>query len=226
MIFFPLTQKIIFITNTLFTIFYTNTLHCFFFHISTYLQSLLNHLIPNFLRQLNHRIIIKLYRTYILFFRLRITFYLIYIPPADCPDIFKNIHHTIYRGRAYLLIFGAYLIINFLAAGTILFKYNIQNHKPLLCNSASLFSQLLQNYFLLHLYPLNVKIRYHSFSLSYILLQFQHLLVLSFPHYCNLSAIEHYLLYSHNHHLQCPLQCAQFPPHCTDFPFFLSRTIL
>ena len=91
MIFFPLTQKIIFITNTLFTIFYINTLHCFFFHISTYLQSLLNHLIPNFLRQLNHRIIIKLYRTYILFFRLRITFYLIYIPPADCPDIFKNI---------------------------------------------------------------------------------------------------------------------------------------
>ena len=70
---------------------------------------------------------------------------------ADCADALQRIHHAIHRSRPDAAVFLQSFIVNFFTAGALLFQDNIEQNPSLSGYSASLFPELLNNQFSLHL---------------------------------------------------------------------------
>ena len=125
--------------------------------------------------------------------------------PADCADILQRIYHAIYSSRSDTAVFLQGFVINFLAAGTLLFQNNIEQNPSLSCNSASLFAELLDNQFPFHLCSVIISGIMFSLFLRHTFYLLMMIPVLS--------------------QSQCPLHCPQLPPQLP-LPLFLSLIIL
>lgn len=95
--------------------------------------------------------IAQFYGTALIFEAFFSTGNLVKIFAADCTDALQCIHHAIHRSRPDAAVFLQSFIVNFFTAGALLFQDNIKQNPSLSGYSASLFPELLNNQFSLHL---------------------------------------------------------------------------
>lgn len=61
------------------------------------------------------------------------------VPPVNEPCFLQGLYHPVYGSNPYRLIFFPNLVIDFLAAGAVMFQYGAYNQLSLLCNPEPLF---------------------------------------------------------------------------------------
>ena len=149
--------------------------------------------------------IAQFYGTALIFEAFFSTGNLVKIFAADCTDALQCIHHAIHRSRPDAAVFLQSFIVNFFTAGALLFQDNIEQNPSLSGYSASLFPELLNNQFSLHLCSVIIS----GFMLCLFLRHtFYLLMMIPVPSQS-----------------QCPLHCPQLPPQLP-LPLFLSLIIL